>query len=117
MARKAKTTKVRTKVPKRVPERAPGARRPSGGLTAEERMRSATIVETTPGPRGGRTRARFPMPDKAHARNALARLNQAQGLTAEEKAAIRRRAERIIYGGEKTAKTKRRTSGRRSRPK
>lgn len=28
---------------------------------------------------------RFPMPDKSHARNALARLNQAKGLSHEEK--------------------------------
>ena len=38
------------------------------------------------------------MPDKAHARNALARLPQAKGLTAAEKTKIRNRAYRILYG-------------------
>ena len=35
---------------------------------------------------------RFPMPDRAHAQNALARLNQAKGLSHEEKMHIIRMA-------------------------
>jgi hypothetical protein len=50
-------------------------------LSAKQRRKSQTLP-------GGR----FPMPDAAHARNALARLNQAHGLSAENKAQIRRRA-------------------------
>lgn len=81
---------------KHYPERAPGKRRPSGGLTAKERMRSATIVTHTKGSRGGRTKARFPIPDKVHARLALARLNQAKGLSAAQKRLIRAKAHRVL---------------------
>lgn len=63
-------------------------------LKAKERKRSATIVV------GGKPK--FPMPDAAHARNALARLNQAKPpLTASQKAKVRARARRIL--GHKTA--------------
>jgi hypothetical protein len=58
-------------------------------LNAKQRKRSATIVV------GGK--AKFPMPDKAHARNALARLNQAKPqLTASQKAKVRARANRML---------------------
>ena len=69
---------------------------PGGSRTIkrEVRKRTATIIEK----QDGTKRYRFPMPDKAHARNALARLPQAKGLSAEEKAKIRRRAERILAG-------------------
>ena len=69
---------------------------PGGSRTIKRgvRKRTATIIEKQDGTR----RYRFPMPDKAHARNALARLPQAKGLSAEEKAKIRRRAERILAG-------------------
>ena len=56
-----------------------------GVLNAAERRRS----ETLPG-------GRFPMPDVSHARNALARLDQAHGLSDADKAKIRARARRII---------------------
>lgn len=54
-------------------------------LNAKERRTS----ETLPG-------GRFPMPDKNHARNALARLNQAHGLTEEDKRKIKNRAYRML---------------------
>ncbi len=58
-------------------------------LKATARKRSATIVVNG--------QAKFPMPDKAHARNALARLNQAKPpLTASQKAKVRARAHRIL---------------------
>jgi hypothetical protein len=57
-------------------------------LDAKERKAS----ETLPG-------GRFPMPDKNHARNALARLNQAKGLSSEQKAKVHARAERILGKG------------------
>lgn len=95
-ARKRTTTKTNTSVPKKPKNRAPGKRRPSGGLTASERKRSATITVHKPGKRGGAAKERFPMPDKEHARNALARLNQAKNLTPTEKAAIQRRANRML---------------------
>ncbi len=62
-------------------------------LKAKARKKSATIVVNGQG--------KFPMPDKAHARNALARLNQAvPALTPAQKAKVRARAARIL--GHKT---------------
>ena len=58
-------------------------------LNAKQKKRSATIVVDG--------EAKFPMPDKAHARNALARLNQAKPpLTAAQKAKVKARANRIL---------------------
>lgn len=58
-------------------------------LNAKQRKRSATIVVNG--------EPKFPMPDKAHARNALARLNQAKPpLTPAQKAKVRARAHRIL---------------------
>ena len=88
---------------KKVPERAPGKRRPSGGLTAGERAKSATITTHEKGPRGGTTRKRFPMPDKIHARLALADLPKAKGLSSSQKAEIRAKAHRILGEGKKSA--------------
>jgi len=61
-------------------------------LQAKARKRSATVTQKT----NGGTRYRFPMPDKAHARNALARLPQAKNLTAAERKKIRNRANKIL---------------------
>jgi len=61
-------------------------------LKAKARQRSATIKQKT----NGGTRYRFPMPDKAHARSALARLPQAKNLTAAERQKIRNRANKIL---------------------
>lgn len=83
----------------KVPDRLKGPRRPSGGLTATERKRSATIVQKKSGPNGGSTKARFPMPDKQHARLALADLPKAKGLSAAQKAKIRARAHAILGSG------------------
>jgi hypothetical protein len=58
-------------------------------LNAKQRKRSATIVVNG--------QAKYPMPDKAHARNALARINQAKPpLTPAQKAKVRARANRIL---------------------
>jgi hypothetical protein len=66
-------------------------------LNAKQRKRSATVVV------GGKPK--YPMPDKAHARVALARLNQASPpLTASQKARVKARAARIL--GHKTASMK-----------
>jgi hypothetical protein len=54
-------------------------------LNAKQRKKS----ETVPG-------GRFPMPDKNHARNALARLNQAHGLSEGQKEEVKSRAHRIL---------------------
>ena len=67
-------------------------------ISTKSRKSSATIVQKIKGSRGGRTRYRFPMPDKAHARNALARLPQAKDLSAEDRKKIRDRAYRMLYG-------------------
>ena len=54
-------------------------RHPGGSRSIKTKTRksSATIVQKTKGPRGGTTRYRFPMPDKSHARSALAMLPKA----------------------------------------
>lgn len=58
-------------------------------LKAAARKRSATLVV------GGK--AKFPIPDKAHAKAALARLNQAKPpLTASQKAKVKARAYRVL---------------------
>jgi hypothetical protein len=63
-------------------------------LNAKQRKRSATIVVDG--------QAKYPMPDKAHARAALARIDQAKPpLTATQKAKVRARAARIL-GTKKT---------------
>ena len=61
-------------------------------LKAKARKRSATITQKT----NGGTRYRFPMPDKAHARNALARLPQSKNLTPAERKKLRDRAQKIL---------------------
>ena len=60
------------------------------------RKRTATVVERKKGPRGGVTRYRFPIPDATHARNAMARLPQAKGLTTAEKKKIARKAQKFL---------------------
>jgi len=57
------------------------------------------LVEKMKGKRGEKlTRKRFPINDKAHARNALARLPQAKGLSPEEYKMIEEKAKRKLYG-------------------
>lgn len=80
---------------KSVPNRAKVKRTPSGRLAASARKKS----ETLPG-------GRFPMPDKQHARMALADLPKAKGLTSAEKAKIRGRAERMLGHATPAAKGK-----------
>lgn len=60
------------------------------------RKRTATIIQHIPGKDGGTTRYRFPMPDKAHARNALARLPDAKNLTGAQRKEIKARADRML---------------------
>jgi len=70
-------------------------------ISTAARKKYATIIEKKKGKRKKVVkRYRFPIPpgDKAHARNALARLPQAKGLSPAEKAKIRRRAYRVLYG-------------------
>jgi hypothetical protein len=69
-----------------------------GVISRTLRKKTATIVEHTKGPRGGETHYRFPMSDKPHARNALQRLPLAKNLSDEERAQIRARANRMLYG-------------------
>jgi len=58
-------------------------------LNANQRKRSATIVVNG--------EPKFPMPDKAHARAALARLNQAKPpLSPAQRAKVKARAYRIL---------------------
>jgi hypothetical protein len=67
-----------------------------GIISRASRKKTATIVENKKGPKGGSTQYRFPMPDKAHARNALQRLPQAKGLSTSEKARIKARAHSML---------------------
>lgn len=60
-----------------------------GKIDAETRKRSATIVQKK---RKKGQKYRFPMPDDEHARLALQMMGKAKGLSAEDKAKIRRRA-------------------------
>ena len=60
-----------------------------GILNAKQRKRSATIVVNG--------QAKYPIPDAAHARAALARINQARPqLTPEQKAKVRAKAARFL---------------------
>lgn len=61
-------------------------------LNARDRKRSATIVRKKI---GGQKEYKFPIPDKAHAKAALSRINQSD-LSPEEKAKVRRRAYRML---------------------
>lgn len=62
-------------------------------LSTKQRDKSA-VVHTKSGD------AKFPVPDKAHARAALARLNQAKpALTHEQKMAVIRRAHAVLSKG------------------
>ena len=80
----------------------------SRSIKPSVRKRTATIVQKN---REGGQKYRFPMPDKAHARNALARLPQAKGLTSEQKAKIRARAERMLGNKDKIKRSLRKTMG------
>lgn len=60
-----------------------------GILNTKQRKRSATVVVNGV--------PKFPIPDKAHARAALSRLNQAKPpLTASQKAKVKARAYRML---------------------
>lgn len=79
------------------------AARPSGGLTANARRKTATIA-----PSKGHASGRFPMPDKKHARLALQDLPKADGLSGAPKAKIKARADKMLgKGGKKAAKKRR----------
>lgn len=68
----------------------------SGGLKASARRKTATIKPSAKHPSG-----RFPMPDEKHARLALQDLPKAKGLSAEERADIRSRAESKLGKGKR----------------
>lgn len=60
-----------------------------GTLNAKQRKASATVVVNG--------QPKFPIPDKAHARAALARINQAKPpLTPSQKAKVRAKANRVL---------------------
>ena len=78
----------------------------SRSIKTKTRKRSATIIEKKKGPKGGSTRYRFPMPDKSHARSALAMLPKAKGLSAADRTKIKNRAYRMLYGTTNPTKIK-----------
>lgn len=60
-----------------------------GTLNSKQRKASATVVVNG--------QAKFPIPDKAHAKAALARINQAKPpLTPAQKAKVRAKAHRVL---------------------
>jgi len=68
-------------------------------IATSVRKKSATFIEKVSGPRGGRKKYRFPMPDATHARNALSRVEQSKTkITSEQKAKVVHRACRILHG-------------------
>lgn len=67
-------------------------------LSATERRKHATIVRTHV---DGSKEYKFPIPDKAHAKAALSRLDQSD-LSAAEKAKVKRRAYRMLGKSEST---------------
>lgn len=78
-------------------------------LKAKARKRSATVRV--------KGKAKFPIPDKAHARNALARLNQAKGLTASQKRKVVSRAYKVLGTPPSKRRVKVTSSGRVSKRK
>ena len=70
----------------KIMEKHPGGSR---SIKTKTRKRTATIVQKKKGPQGGSTRYRFPMPDKSHARSALAMLPKAKGLSAADRKKIK----------------------------
>jgi hypothetical protein len=69
--------------------------------------KSFAVVQTKKTKSGKKkTVKRFPVNDKAHARNALARLPQAKGLSTDEKKAVKNKANKKIYGTTSPAKIK-----------
>lgn len=80
-------------------------------IKTSTRKKSATIIQHKKGSRGGQTKYRFPMPDKAHARAALADLPKAQGLSASQEAMIKSRAERMLGSKDKIQKSLKKTMG------
>jgi len=92
MATKKPAAKPKAKASTKKPERAKVKRTASGALAASARKKSATITKKNGKPG-------FPMPDKQHARLALADLPKAKGLTSSEKAKVRSRAHAILGSG------------------
>jgi hypothetical protein len=67
-----------------------------GRLTAKQRAKSATIKVKGAPP----SEQKFPIPDAAHAKAALGRINQAKPpLTPAQKAKVRAKAERVLGRG------------------
>ena len=66
-----------------------------GTLNAKQRAKSAVVHR--PGPPSAQA---FPIPDKAHAKAALARINQAKPpLTPTQKSAVKARANAVLKRG------------------
>lgn len=78
-------------------------------LKGGARKRSATVKV--------KGKAKFPIPDKKHARNALARLNQAKGLSASQKRKVVKRAYRVLGTPKAKRRVKVSSSGRVSKKK
>lgn len=78
-------------------------------LKAAARKRSATVRV--------KGKAKFPIPDKAHARSALARLNQAKGLSAGQKRKVVSRAYKVLGTPPSKRRVKVSSTGRISRKK
>ncbi len=78
-------------------------------LSSKARKRSATVRV--------KGKEKFPIPDKKHARSALARINQAKGLSAGQKRKVVSRAYKVLGTPPSKRKVKVTGSGRISKKK
>ena len=67
---------------------------------------AALAKSATVAPSKGYPTGRFPMPDANHARLALAMLPRAKGMSSDDKAAVRSRAQSMLSGPRKAAAAK-----------
>ena len=75
-------------------------------LTSKQRKKLSDSNFAVIQKKDGKEDRRFPINDKAHARNALARLSQAKGLSSSEKAKIKNKAQKKLYGTDDNKKIK-----------
>jgi len=83
---------AKKKAPRRSSKKVMRGRGSARTIKPSVRKRTATVRKKA----NGGTKYMFPMPDAAHARNAMARLNQAKGMTLDDKKKVARRAKKFL---------------------
>lgn len=76
---------------------------PSDTISRARRKKTATIKQTIPGPGGGQHLYRFPIPDAAHARNALARISNAKNMSRTQKLQVVAKALKMLKSKQSAA--------------